>query len=77
MDSVSQNALNPQELHQRITTAQAHIIGDLNQLEDTTVQLGNPKSIRQPLDNLREMLNLLWLLYDAALHSSNDQQHQL
>jgi len=77
MDSVSPKALSPQELHQRITTTQALIIEDLNQLEDATDELGNPKSMRQPLDDLREMLNLLWLLYDAALHSSNDQQHQL
>jgi hypothetical protein len=77
MESVSPKALGPQELHQRITTTQASIIEALNQLEDATVQVGNPNSIRQPLDNLREVLNLLWLLYDAAIHASNDQEHPL
>ena len=77
MNSVSGKALSPQELHERITTTQANIIEALVQLEAATVQIGNPKPIRQALDKVRELLTVLWLLHDTAMHPSNQQQHPI
>jgi hypothetical protein len=74
MTTVVPKVLSPQEVQRRIITTQANIIETLNILDRATIELGDPE-VRQGLDDLREQLGVLWLLYESAMRSSDAQQH--